>query len=156
MCLSRDIKYHSSSDSINEFENIEWPLEPEYNDRLIVACNFCFFPITFEEYVVDEIRNENNISFGLIILLEKLFGEISVFNENPLEQWRTEIYCPNCCIILSFLSQHKRGLSETDFEKISRYSSFGEQIIILWTYPLFRGSVEEGYSRYRIINEINQ
>lgn len=156
MCLSRDIEYYSSSESITENIELNWPLGQENNDKLIVACNICFYPITFEEFVVDEIKNENNISFGLIIPLSRLFSRITVYNENPLEQWCTEIYCPNCGIILSFLSLHRYGLSETDFRKIYNYISFGEQIVILWTYPLYRGSAIEAYSRYRIMNEMNE
>lgn len=154
MQLKRDIEYYSSTETIDNFENfdLDWPLEKDSNRKLIVACNICFYPITFEEHVIDEIRNENNISFGVVIPIKKLFKRIGIFHDNPLEQWHTEVYCSNCGIVLSFLNAHRNGLSEANFEKITNYTSFGEQIVILWTYPLYRGSEMEAYSRFKQMN----
>lgn len=155
MCLKRDTEYYSSTESINEHDdlNLEWPLGNESTSRLIVACNICSYPITYEEHIVDEIRNENNISFGIVIPKGKLFRKVGIFCDNSLEQWRTEVYCPNCGIILSFLSPHRNCSTVANFTKIIRYSNLSEQIVILWTYPLFRGSYMEAKSRFTQLNE---
>lgn len=154
MCLKRDIEYYSSTESPDIFQNInlDWPLEQVTDTRLIVACNICFYPITFEEHIVDEIKNENNITFGVVIPIKKLFRWVGVFCENPLEQWRTEVFCPNCGLILSFINPYRHNLTGENFSKIYRYINFGEQIVILWFYPLFRGSDAEAYSRFTQIN----
>lgn len=149
MCLGREVKYYSSNESINENNYLEWPINGEFNSRLIVACNICFFPITFEEHVVDEIRDENRISFAVVIPKSLLFNRTNVFVNNPSEQWRTEVYCPNCGIILSFLSPFRNDLNEENFLKVFNYTSFGEQIVILWTYSLFRGSETEAFMRFQ-------
>lgn len=152
MCLQRDTEYYSSSESIDILD-LEWPIHQVNDSRLIIACNTCFYPITFEEHVVDEIRNENNIALGIVIPIHMLFRKVGISFENPLEQWKTEVYCPNCGIVLSIVNQDHSHLSDTSFEKISNYKSFGEQIVILWIYPLYRGSSKFAYSRYTEINE---
>lgn len=151
MQLKREIEYYSSTEIINNIDDfdLDWLLRKLFNRKLIVACNICFYPITFEKHVVDEIRNENNISFGIVIPIKKLFKGIRIIHDNPLEQWQTEVYCANCGIILSFLDAHRNGLIETNFAKIINYTSFGEQIVILWTFPLYRGSGAEAYSRFK-------
>lgn len=60
MQLKREVEYHSSTDTIDRFKDfyLEWPLDTESNNKLIVACDSCFYPITFEEHIVDEIRND--------------------------------------------------------------------------------------------------
>lgn len=159
MCLERDIEYFSSSESIDNFQNeinLQWPIE--YNRvngfKLIVACNICFYPITFEENVVDEIRTENNISFGLVILIAKLFRKVNILQNNPLDQWETQVFCPKCGIILSFTNQFINNINERNFAKVIHYTSHGEQIVILQSYLLFRGSSEEAHSRFIQMNDI--
>lgn len=146
MCLNRDIEYHSSSDALNLIHDIdlEWPIQN--GSKLIVACNFCFYPITFEEHVTDEIRDENNISFGIVIPMNKLFRKIIIFHDDPLEQWKTGIVCPSCYTVLSFIT--RSNLSELNFEKVSNYTSYGEQIVILDLPQTYRGSSEEAKKRF--------
>lgn len=159
MCLKRYIEYYSSSESIDFLyeTDLEWPIERTRNSsRLIIACNICFYPITLEEHVLDEIRDENNITFGIVIPINKLFKKIVICRDDPLEQWRSEVYCYACCNMLSFVSPQNNNITETNFQKVSQYSSIGEQIVILWKYPLYRGSSEEAYSRFRQINEFEQ
>lgn len=155
MCLNHDVEYNSSNESINNLQNrdLDWPIKGKNQHKLIVACNICYYPITFEEHIVDEIRNENNSSFGIVIPMVKLFKKVKIFGDNPLESWRTEIYCPNCGIILSFLDAHKNYLAESNFEKIQHYINFGEQIVILWIYPLYRGAAIEAKTRFEQIDE---
>lgn len=155
MCLKRDIEYYSSNDSINELEasDLEWPLGNQSDQKLIVACNNCFYPITFEEHVIDEIRDEKNISFGIVIPIKKLFKKVGIYLNNPLEEWRTEVYCPNCGLVLSFLSPRRHKLTERNFAKVFHYINSGKQIVILWTHPLFRGSESEAKSCFDQVNE---
>lgn len=155
MYLYHDIEYYSSNESINSIQNrdLEWPLRGKNCSKLIVACNICYYPITFEEHVVDEIRDENNISFGVVIPMRKLFKKIAISGENPLVQWRTEVYCPNCGTILSFLGTYRNYLTVVNFAKIQYYINFDEQIVFLWTYPLYRGSAIEAKSRFDQFNE---
>lgn len=155
MCLNRNIEYLSSSDSINNLNNnitLEWPLGQV--NRLIIACNFCFYPITLEQFILRDIRNESNISFGIIIPIRKLFSKIGIYNEHFVEQWKTVIFCPNCGIILSFLNPQLNHLSETDFGKVSSHIEYDEQIAILHTYSLYRGSSIEAFSRFQQMNNI--
>lgn len=156
MQLKKDIEYYSSSETINYFEDsdLEWPLIKGSNRKLIVACDICYYPITFEEHVIDEIRNENNISFAIVIPIKKLFKKVGICCDDPLEQWQTEVYCPNCGIVLSFLNSHQNDLSVTNFAKITNYTCFDVQIVILWTHPLFRGSEAEAYSRFKQMQEL--
>lgn len=144
MCLKRDIEYYSSSESINFFNGIDvdWPLEQIQSCRKIVACNFCYYPLSFDEHVVDKIKNEYNNTFGLVIPMNKLFQKVVIKNDDPLEQWRSVVYCYVCCSILSFSDPNSNNTSEADFQKITQYKSTGEQIIILDAYNLFRGSSE--------------
>lgn len=148
MCLEREVKYYSSNESLND-NDLEWPLKGAFNSKLIVACNTCFFPITFEEHIVDEIRDENNVTFAIVVPKKLLFSRTNIFIDNPLEQWRTEVYCPNCGIILSFLSPNRNRVSHDNFSKVFSYISFGEQIVILWAHPLFRGSEMEAFVRFQ-------
>lgn len=152
MCLNQDVEYYSSNESINDLPT-EWPIRSKNCPRLIVACNICYYPITFEEHVVHEIKNEYNITFGIVIPLNKLFRRVGTFGNNPLEQWRTEVYCPNCGTILSFLSIYRNYLTESNFAKIKHCINLDEQIIILWTTPLFRGSTAEAKFRFDHVNE---
>lgn len=152
MCLKRDIEHHSSFEPINNLDDnftLDWPLEQVNSLKLIIACNICYYPITLEKFVLKEIENENNISFGIILPIRKLFSNIGIHNENLVEQWKTVIFCPNCATILSFLNPQLNNLSERNFEKISSYINHDEQIAILQTYPLYRGSSVEAYLRYR-------
>lgn len=150
MQLKRDIEFKSSHEEINCLEDIhmEWPLDEQYKNKLIVACNTCYYPIAFEEHILQDIRNENNISFGIVIPIKKLFKKIGILEENPLNQWRTEVFCPNCGLILSFLSPHRNKISLTNFAKIIHFDNFDEQIVILWTQPLFRNSASRAYNRF--------
>lgn len=154
MCLKRDIEYYSSSESIDIFENIdlEWPFEQVTGTKLIVACNCCFYPITFEEHIVDEIRDENNVTFGIVIPIKKLFKKVGIYLDNPLDEWQTRVFCPNCGVFLSFVNPYRHDLNEVKFAKIYNYVGLDEQIVILWTYPLFRGSEVEAYNRFKQIN----
>lgn len=150
MQLKREIQYKSSFEAINCLEDIhlEWPLDIQHKNKLIVACNTCFYPITLEEHILQDIRDENNISFGIVIPIKTLFEKIGILEENPINQWRTEVFCPNCGLILSFLSPHRNQISLSNFAKIIHFDNFDEQIVILWTYPLFRGSASEAHNRF--------
>lgn len=156
MCFKQTVEYHSSSESINHLQdlNLEWPIKGKNCSNLIVACNFCYYPITFEENVIAEIRNDINISFGIVIPIRKIFKKVTISDDNPIEQWRTEVYCPNCGIILSFLSIYRYYLTETNFAKIKHCVNVDEQIVILWTYPLYRGSAIEAKSCFEFFNEL--
>lgn len=154
MCLKQDVEYYSSNESINNLQNLglDWPLKGKNYYKLLVACNICFYPITFEEHVVHEIRNEINISFGIVIPIRKLFKKVVIFGNNPLEQWRTEVYCQNCGTILSFLGTYRNYFSEENFAKIQQHLNLDEQIVILWTHPLYRGSAIEAKFRFDQVN----
>lgn len=152
MCLFQDVEYYSSNESLNNLPN-NWPIKSENCSKLIVACNICYYPITFEEHVIHEIRNEYNISFGIVIPLSKLFKKVGIFGGNPLEQWRTEVYCPNCGTILSFLSNYRNYITESNFAKVKHCINLDEQIVILWTTPLFRGSATEVKFHFEHVNE---
>lgn len=156
MCLKQNVEYHSSNESINQLQdqNLEWPIKEKNCSNLIIACNFCYYPIAFEESVIDEIRNEINISFGIVIPIRKLFKEVYISDENFIDQWRTEVYCPNCGTILSFLGIYRYYLTETNFAKLERCKNHDEQIVILRTYPLYRGSAIEARSCFEQIYEI--
>lgn len=150
MCLNRDIDYLQSSESIDYvYEiDIDWPIQQVNGSRLIIACNFCFYPITFEEHVLDEIRDENNITFGIVVQMSKLFRGMKLYYDDPLEQWRTGIICPNCHVILTFVSANRSNTSESNFEKVKNYNSFAEQIVILRSSLLYRGSSEEAHTQF--------
>lgn len=152
MCLKQDVEYYSSNESIND-SPAEWPIKSKNCPSLVVACNMCYYPITFEKHVIQEIRDENNISFGIVIPLNKLFKKVGIFGDNPLDQWRTEVYCPNCGTILSFLSNYRNCITESNFARVKHYINLDEQIIILWTIPLFRGSATEAKFRFEQVNE---
>lgn len=93
MCLNREIEYFSSNESINEID-LNWPFEETLLNRLILACDICFYPISLEENIVDELRSEENITFGLVIPIIKLFSKVKINNENLLDQWKTRVYQP--------------------------------------------------------------
>lgn len=157
MCLKQSIELFSSSESIDNLNDnivLDWTLEQVFSLRLIIACNLCFYPISLEQFVLREIRDENNISFGIIIPMQKLFSTIEIYNENCIEQWKTEIFCPNCGTLLSFLGPQFHNLNETNFEKISSCIEHDEQIVILQTNLLYRGSGIEALSRFRHINNL--
>lgn len=120
MQLKRDIEYRSSQESLDCLGEspMEWPLDAQYRNKLVVACNTCFYPITFEEHILCEIRDENN----------------------------TKLFCPNCGLILSFLSPHRNEISLTNFAKIIHFGNSDEEFVILWTRPLFRGSASRAYN----------
>lgn len=156
MCQKRKIIYFSSNESNesnDEGFDLKWPLEKGSNAKLIVACGICFYPVAFEENVISEIRDENNISFGIVIPMGKLFSRIGLRVDNPLQQWRSEVYCPKCGIILSFLSPQINHLTYRGFSKVYFYTNFDEQIVILWTYPLYRGSEAYAFYRFEQMNE---
>lgn len=148
MQLKRDIEYRSSQESLDCLGEspMEWPLDAQYRNKLVVACNTCFYPITFEEHILCEIRDENNIPFGIVILMKRLFKKVGVFADNQINQWRTEVFCPNCGLILSFLSPHRNEISLTNFAKIIHFGNSDEEFVILWTRPLFRGSASRAYN----------
>lgn len=149
MCLTQDIKYYSSSESIDDpNNNLEWPLGQITGSKLVIGCKYCSYPISFEEHVLEELRNENNIAFGIVIPIKKLFSKTTIYCNNPLQQWKTQVFCPNCGLSLSFLSPRQNNLSETNFAKVSHYTGHDEQIVMLWTYSIFRGSSEEAYQRF--------
>lgn len=157
MCLKWNIEHLFSSKSINNSnDNIDlnWPLGQVNNLRLIIACNICYYPISLEKFVLKEIRDERNISFGIVLPIKKLFNGIGIHNENFDAQWKTIIFCPNCATVLSFLNSRLNNLSEANFEKISSYIEHDDQIAILQTLPLYRGSSIEAFSRFQQINNI--
>lgn len=158
MCLKRNIEHFLSNDSTNDLNDdntIEWPISIN-SSKSIIACNTCFYPITLEQFVLKEIDDENNIPFGLIIPIRKLFSRVGICNENCVQQWKTIIFCPNCSILLSFIKADINNVSENDFRKISSYVEHDDQIVILWIYPLYRGSCMEAFSQFRQINEFNE
>lgn len=142
MQLKRITKYQSSINIINRFEShkLDWSLNAQHDNRLIITCNSCAYPISFEEFILDEIRDENNISFGIIIPIEKLFEKVKILKEDPFDQWRTEVLCPNCGKILSFVNPRKNKITVSNFTEVTEYRKFDEPIVILWTFPLYRGS----------------
>lgn len=156
MCLNRDVEYYSSNESLSDSQTLqlEWPFKHKNCPELIIACSTCYYPITFEEHIIHEIRNEIDISFGIVIPLSKLFRGVKIFGDNPLVQWRTEVYCPNCGIILSFLSAYGNYFTESNFAKIKYYINLDEQIVILWSNSLYRGSVIEARFRFDQTNKL--
>lgn len=156
MCLYRNIEHVSSIQPIydpNEEFNLEWPLNQSYGPRLIIACNTCYYPISYEENILSEIRNGNNISFAYVIPIIKLFRRVGIYGENFTDQWKTIIFCTNCGIVLSFINPQMNSLNMENFNKITDFKNYNEQICILWFYPLFRGSSEEAFIRFSQINE---
>lgn len=76
MCLTQDIKYYSSSESIDDpNNNLEWPLGQITGSKLVIGCKYCSYPISFEEHVLEELRNENNIAFGIVIPIKKYLAK---------------------------------------------------------------------------------
>lgn len=156
MCIKQGVEYFSLTESendLNEDSHLEWPLNLPNNSKLIIACSICFYPITYEQNILEEIRNENNISFGYIVPIRKLFKKIKIYNENLSDQWETIVCCPDCGVILSFTSPQNNNLTINNFEKITLHKNLDDQIVILWSYLLFRGSSEEAKSRFIQINE---
>lgn len=155
MCeKTQDIEYYSSTEvtDILDMTDLQWPFEQIMDTKLIVACDICYYPITFEEHVIDEIRDENNVSFGLVIPIRKLFKNVGIFSDNPLDEWQTRVFCSNCGLILSFLNPHRHRISVSNFEKVIGYVGLDEQVVILWKTPLFRGSEMEACCRFMQIN----
>lgn len=66
-----------------------------------VACSCCYCPITFEDFVVDEIMDDNFETIGFVLFFDELFTDVIVRNQNLVEAWRTKVYCPLCGMILS-------------------------------------------------------
>lgn len=151
MCMKREVEYYSSSESIDTFQDIEleWPFEEVSNDKLIISCYSCYYPITYEEHIIDEIRDEHNISFALVIPIRKLFKKVGVRLQMPLDEWQTRVFCPNCGLYLSFINPFRHNLNEEKFAKIYNYVGLNEQVVILWTYALYRGSEAEAYSCFK-------
>lgn len=152
MCLKQDVEYYSSNEKINDLPT-EWPIRSENCSKIIVACQICHYPITFEEHIVNEIKNDSNMPFGIVVPMKKLFRKVVTFGDNPLEQWRTEVYCPFCGTILSFLSTYRNHFSEANFMKIQQYINIDEQVVILWIHSLSRGLQSEVKSRFEQDNE---
>lgn len=131
--------------------DLKWPFDQNYESK-IIACNRCFYPIALEEDILSEIKDRNNITFGLVVPIDKLLKELMVYPDDPLYQWKTEVYCAKCKINLTFMSHHslrnhyKRRLR--DFEKITCYTNNEEKVTILWTFALFRGSNKTAFSRF--------
>lgn len=132
---------------------MEWPLK-NTTYSLIVACNTCFYPITYEKHIINEIRNENNISIGIIVPIKNLLEKINIFYNDAFQLWKTEIYCPNCESSLSFTGSHKNDLTEKIFEKIMEFNSPNKQNVILQTHSLYRGSEIEAHFRFKQMLEI--
>lgn len=131
MCLKWNSEYFSLQEideNLYDIVALEWPLGQVDIDRLILACNVCYYPIAYEEVILRKILNEHNISFGFVVPIRYLFDTIVIQNENPIEQWKTEVSCPNCGLILSFLSPHLNDLSTEDSEKITSYDDLFNQI----------------------------
>lgn len=150
MCIQRGIEYFPSIEPSHDVvtDGLNWPFEQPFGNKLMVACDVCYYPITFEEHIVDEIKNERNIPFGIVIPIGKFFNRVVVIDENNSVPWRTFVYCPNCALLLSFLTPYRSMLSEQNFRKISEYKSIGEQVVILWTSTLYRGPELEAYSQF--------
>lgn len=155
MQLKREIEYHSSSETIDCFENfhLEWPFNEESNRKFVITCDICFYPITFAENILDEIKDENNIPFGFVVPIKKLFKKVGILSEDPIEQWRTEVFCPSCGLILSFLSPHRNKITLTNFTKLIQYINFDDQIVILWKTTLYRDTVAEAHNHFIQMNE---
>lgn len=124
---------------------LDWPFDEIPGNRLIVACNICFYPITLEKYIINEIRDTSNISFGIITPTINLLNEFELYHFDSLEQWRTRVFCPNCGIILSFVNPIWNCQTDENFAKIRNYTN-NKDIVILWTFALYRGSNREAYS----------
>lgn len=158
MCLPQDsdvIEYYSPNDTTHVFESmpLEWPFKRAVDTKLIIACDECYFPITFEEHVIDEIRDENNISFGVVIVLTNLFKKVGVAFDNPWDAWQTCVYCKNCGQTLSHIYPRTNGLSTESFYKLCRYNPRNERVVILWTNVLFRGSESAAHELFKMTNE---
>lgn len=156
MCQMRNFEDFSSSETVDnlyedDIELLEWPLEQVDNIGLIIACNVCYYPISLEEFVSEKIRDENNITSAIMLPIHKLINRSSIYNENLIEQWKTVIFCPNCAVMQSFLNPELNNISETNFEKIIAVQT-DDQIVILQTCLLYRGSGAEAFSRYQQIN----
>lgn len=152
MYLIQDVEYYSSNETINDLPT-EWPIKTNNCPKQVLACNICFYPIAFEKHMIHEIRSENNISFAIVIPIRKLFKKVGIIGKNYFEQWRNTVYCLSCGTILSFMSTYGNPLTPANVIKMQQLTNIDDEIVILWSRALFRGSAIEAKSRFEQIIE---
>lgn len=148
MCFKEKIEYYTYSKSNENFHGIQlnWPWSKIGHNSDIIACDECFYPITFEKHIIDELKDENNISFAFVIPINKLFKKVGVRLESTRNEWQTRVFCPNCGLILSFFNPC--GLSIENFSKIWNYNGSRNEVVIIQTSLLFRGSEDLAFYRF--------
>lgn len=148
------VENHSPNDIIQKLENITLycPTEQKTTSKLFIKCNNCKIPITFEKHVMEDIKNENNIPFGIVIGIKKLFKTVEIMIDNPWDTWQTHVSCFNCGSALSFLYPKTNGLSDSDFYKLCNYKNKRERSVILCTKTLVRNSDSTEFTPFEIKN----
>lgn len=79
--MKQNIEYHTYIHETNhKFNDIKlnWPFEQLENNKCIVAYNQCLYPISLEEHLIEELRNENNVIFATVIPIQKLFKKVGI------------------------------------------------------------------------------
>lgn len=79
---------------------MQWPLDPSDN-RFYFACDECHYPILSKANVLNIINNTE--SYDIAIISETTHIIRNLLNRELLiEQWRREVRCNNCEMLLSF------------------------------------------------------
>lgn len=141
-----------SSDDDSEFI---WPIINNEGNFRIFACGHCFYPVT-RESSVEEIRNENNVVIGLALPTIYLFFGVFCLNENFLEQWRTQVCCSGCGIILTWVDNFVNPDSHSEFlRNVFSYHNDDELHVILMPSLLVSGTVNEIRSLFHLTRDDN-
>lgn len=91
-----------SFDEDSDNENYMYQLfqDPE---GIVFGCRRCSCPIVYEDLLFAEIRNYEGVVIGLVFSTEDVDTWDNIFDRDPINEWRTRVYCSHCGIILSFL-----------------------------------------------------
>lgn len=155
MYCSEDISLYSSDDSLNlgpgselgEMDEIsarELALADLNDNDFIYGCARCYYPIFYEKDIVEEIRSVNNAPIGFALSPINLFFGVDYCNEDPIEQWRTKVYCPDCGLVLSYITDLLDPRIPIDFMmNVFTYQNMDEQHVILIPPLLRRGTVND-------------
>lgn len=115
----------------------EWPIPDGYNKPLI-CCLCCRYPIALNEDTLDTLY-ETNGDYGeeldtlaIVIPMARLLRHVHYVDDDPVNQWRTKIECPHCANVISVTEGPQPLVRDRDMQKIYKYKSIGEQIVILW------------------------
>lgn len=62
----------------NELQT-EWPFDELDENMEIIACKQCYYPITFESFIIDKVT-DFNITIGLVVPISHLLDTVVVEN----------------------------------------------------------------------------